>query len=411
MSFFDKIYWWFSPYTDEPERKVGRFFMLLSYFNNREIKQRLKKLMQSDLIRLNLYQEHKFKGYKNLSKNQRKKLYTNANTLQQSFLRFYETNQTAFVVPAPLKKIDVPEEKKIFLVALLEFLSPHRNFEYRESAAFSRLLRNPNNEKLVGDCNQICTLYLALYSLKFPIDDFKIKILPNHVCLHYQGIDLEATNGTLKNYRSGETLPVTEMVSTNMLDVSDKSQKQQTIDPKTFATGAKLVFLISSSRTLAEKNLRIAYHNLGVQFLKQDKFDIAAVYFRDAKEPKQVEVVWQSAVKYWLDRKKFKRALKYAKKSKDKKIRELVLQNHGVFLLNKKKYREAEKKFVKIGDTKSQKIVWQNELYELNKKLKRCKTIEDFRGKKSTLKQMKKLAYKLDNLKVKQFCDDILKKL
>jgi len=412
MALLEKIYWIFQRYTDERERKVGRFFNDIQAFGSANIvRARMLKLMQADLIRFNLYQEYKFKAYHHLKKSRRRWLYDNADILKHELLDFIDTQEKTFFIPKAIKQLDIEKEKKVFLAGLLIFLSPERHFEYRESSAFSKLLRDPRKEKLMGDCNQICTLYLALYATRFPIDDWQIRILPGHVCLHYQGIDIEATNASTKHYKTGEILPVTEMISTNMLDISDKSERRHEIDPQTFSLGAKLVSIVSSNQTLAQKNLRIAYHNLGVRTLKQNNFIRASRYFIQAREPNSVQNVWKTAVYYYLKQKEFSKALKYAKKSNDTSLQTTILHDQAILLLKQKNFTRAEKLFRRIGDTKGQKAVWQNQLFELNKSLKNCKTIDDFRKKKSTLKKMKALSQKLNNTKAKAFCDDILERI
>ena len=61
-----------------------------------------------------------------------------------------------------------------------------------ESSTFGKLLRNPNRESLIGDCNQIVTLYIALFALKFDVQLLQLKTYPGHVALHFDGIDVEA---------------------------------------------------------------------------------------------------------------------------------------------------------------------------------------------------------------------------
>jgi hypothetical protein len=412
MNIFSRIYWFFSLYTDPTEKKMAKFLAEVDRAGSaRLLGQKLIQLLQQDMIRFNLYQEWKFKGYKHLKKSKRKKLYRNADKLKGAFLNFYEQHKEKILVSPSLAATQHSVEKQKYVACMMYFLSPNHHYEYLESAAFSRLLRDPNKEKLIGDCNQICTLYLAVYSWKFPLADWNIKLLPGHVCLHWGGIDIECTNATVHNYEEKKVQPVQEMITTNILDVSEAKQKKFLISPKNFALGAKFVHQISSNRDIAEKNLKAAYHNLAIEELNHNSFKNAAHYFHLARENDQIENVWRQAVQYYLDKKNFSTALRFAKQSSDRELAKIVLKNQGYELLKKKNYRAALSKFRAIHDRDGQKAVQQQELYDLNQQLKRCKTIADFKSKKSTLTKMRKLAYEIPNHDVLKFCDDVLRQI
>lgn len=411
MNIFQKLYWTFSPYTDPQEKKIARFFeSALRESSAGLLEHELKTLMQEDLIRLNLYQERLFKGYKNITKWKRKRLYQNAFWLKSLFKNFVATSPNIHI-PKALQDLSVSQEKKHVLACILQFLSPEQYYQYEKSAAFSKLLRDPRKETIIGDCNQICTLYLALYALKFSVSDFQVRILKDHICLHYQGIDIEATSGTITHYSEGKILPVTELISTNILDVSDTSESQQKVSARNFAKAAKCVFAISSEKAIAQHNLFVAYHNLGTEALKRKRFEKAFAYFSKSHAPEQAQNVWKSAVKHFLQEKNFSKALSYAKKSQEKNLRTIVLKNEALHLIEKKNYSKAQQKLSVIGDQKSLQFLWKKQLFELNESLKNCKKVSDFRQKKSTLKKMKSLAQKTHQSKIIAFCDNILKHL
>lgn len=412
MNIFSRIYWFFSLYTDSTEKKMARFLEEVDRAGSPGLlRQKLLQLLQEDMVRFNLYQEWKFKGYKHLRKSKRKKLYRNAAKLKEAFLTFYEAHKEKIQVSPSLAETRHSVEKQKYVACMMYFLSPNHHYQYLESAAFSKLLRDPNKEKLIGDCNQICTLYLAMYSWKFPLDDWNIKLLPGHVCLHWGGIDIECTNATVHNYEEKKVQPMQEMITTNILDVSEAKQKQFAISPQNFALGAKFVNQISSNRAIAESNLKAAYHNLAIDSLKHQGFKNAAHYFRLAREADQVENVWRQAVQYYLDKKNFSTALRYAKQSADRGLAKIVLKNQGYDLLKKKNYRAALNKFRAIHDRDGEKAVQQQQLFDLNQKVKYCKTIADFKSKKSVLKQMRRLAQKIHNHDVLKFCDDVLRQI
>lgn len=412
MNILSRIYWFFSVYTDAVEKKMARFLEEVDRAASPGLLAvKLQTLLQQDMIRFNLYQEWKFKGYKHLRKSQRKKLYRNADKLKSAFLEYYENHKETITIRKDLSQTSHSVEKQKYVACLMQFLSPHTHYEYLESAAFSRLLRDPKQEKLIGDCNQICTLYLAMYAWKFPLSDWNIKLLPGHVCLHWGGIDIECTNATVHHYDETTVQPIQEIITTNILDVSEAKQKKFTISPKNFALGAKFVYQISSNRDIAEKNLKAAYHNLAIEALEHQGFKNAAHYFQQAQEATQVENVWRQAVQTYLSQKKFSTALRYANYAMDKSLRKTVIQQHGYDLLKRKNFSSALNKFRSIYDKDGEKSVLQQQLYDLNQQLSTCKTVADFKPKKSVLIKMRRLAEQVHNQDVLDFCHKILKQI
>ncbi|EKD63326.1 MAG: hypothetical protein ACD_51C00292G0001, partial [uncultured bacterium] len=208
----------FSPYANPFEKKVGKFFKSIKANSNPiDVQMRLRDLMQENLVCVNLFMEKKYKNYKYLKKSVRKQMYANVQILNKEFDQYAATQS---VIPS----IEMPkgmEEKIKHLYTIMSYLRPGQHYEYEKAANFGKLLKDPTKEKLIGDCNQIVTLYSHLYARKYPISDLKIKILPGHVCLHFEGLDIEATNGTFKKYEEFDyLLPITEIISTNIMDVT-----------------------------------------------------------------------------------------------------------------------------------------------------------------------------------------------
>lgn len=231
----------------------------------------LLALMQEDLVVLSVWTERKYKGYKYMKKRVRRRLYANRWLIVRRFEEFCRE-----YVPNEM------DEKLRYLRQIAAFLHSGGVYEYLDTASFGKLLANPDEGKMIGDCNQIVTFYIYLYSLKFPVQDLKIKILPEHVCLHFQGIDLEATSGDFVKYDKGEVLPVTEIVSTNLLDMSDFRERAQRISERDMVKAAQLAYAISSMKEVVEKNLQIAYHNLAVACLNENDFE-GAMFYADKK--------------------------------------------------------------------------------------------------------------------------------
>ena len=168
-----------------------------------------------------------------------------------------------------LKKIS----KREYLERVAEFWHNGR-YRYIKTASFWRLF----GAEMEGDCNQVVTLYVYLYSLRFDVEDLRIRILPGHVCLHFDGVDLEATNGEFVKYEDGEVLPITELISTNLLDVSDFRERSGFVSPRVMLKSAQLAYKISSNKGLVSKNLDIIYRNLVFTALKSQDFKAAGFY-------------------------------------------------------------------------------------------------------------------------------------
>ena len=261
----------------------------------------------------------------------------------------------------------------------MNYLTPGRRLKYKESATFEKLLRDPTTQKLVGDCNQITTLYIYLFSLRYPIHGLQVKILPDHICLHYKGIDIETTAGKLAHYEDYTFLSsVSEIVPSNILDVSDPDEKQFQISPRSMLKAAELAFQFSGHRQTVEKNLFTAYHNMALHFAKK---------------------------------KNFKQATLYANKSGNTKLQQSILRNEAIYLLKQKKFEKAAEKFRKIGDSVGEKACYQNELVELFSQIKGFKRLDQYKTKKSVLRRIKELAMKADDKKVLDFVNGVLKKI
>ncbi|MBP9717972.1 hypothetical protein KBD59_01625 [Candidatus Gracilibacteria bacterium] len=267
-----RIYSFFTPYVHPFERKAERFFQSMrSQHGRRNVEKRLEKLMQENTLILNIWLEKRFKNYTYLTKRVRRKLYANATLIEKDFGKFL--------------KARAHRTARDCLAALTQYFQPGKWYTYRESATFGKLLVNPGHEQFIGDCNQIVTLYAHLFSKHFKIGELKIKLLPGHVCLHYNGEDIEATNGTFKKYEKYESIaPITELITTNLLDINDPDEKTRSIDPQVFVKGAQLARAISTKHELVEHNIQVAYHNLAVHALNKKDFQTGYFYAQKTGE-------------------------------------------------------------------------------------------------------------------------------
>ena len=351
LNFLRKFILFFTPYVSLFEMKVDRFFKNIKSTDSIfTIKKRLENLMQMDLIVVNIWMEKKYKGYLYLSKGVRRKMYKNTSKIVRKFNDSIRIN--------PIKRDQIPvefglidEEKMIYLAQIMNFLMPGKYYEYIETSSFGKLLNNPDEQKLEGDCNQIVTLYIYLYSLKFPISDLLIKLLPEHVCLHFHGVDIEATNGTFAKYKVFEhILPATEIISTNLMDLSDFREDAQKIPERTMVKSAQLAFAISSLKSFVAKNLNITYRNLGVAALKTNNFETAIFYLSKTDDREALTSAYKNAAIYYMNSGNTAKAELYADKSND-----LNFKNDIKKSIASKQYNELAKKVAHVKTTQDAK--------------------------------------------------------
>ncbi len=409
----------FSPYVNSFERRVDRFFKSVKSNNSRlEVSKKLLDLMKENLIVVNVWMEKKYKGYKYLNKRTRKKMYEDVLEIEKTLI---DTMNLPFVREEDIGreldnrglKVHYKEDEKLrYIYAIMQFLKPGNYYHYIKTASFGKLLRNPNEQKLEGDCNQIVTLYIYLYSLKYSIEDLKIKLLPEHVCLHYKGVDIECTTGQFAKYTDFEhILPVTEIISTNLLDLTDFREDVQMIDPRVILKSSQLAFAISSLKQLVEKNLKVAYTNLAVSFLNGNNYDSAIFYLKKLGDKKKISDAYYSAAVHYMKIHNYKKSLFYADKSDDEAIKEIIKHNEGLYYYRKDQIKKALEIFEALGDKDMQKACYGKLYNQLAKKVRNIKTLEEQRRNKAVYKKMLVLAIKLEDntleLNLKRTLDSI----
>lgn len=371
MKFLKALILFFTPYANFFEWKVDRFFNnVKSNDSIFTVQKGLLDLMRENLIVVNVWMERKYKGYKYLKKSVRKKMYLNSSLIVNEFQK-----QSGGV--SEMGKIVSRDEKLKFLTSIMAFLKPGKHYRYIKTASFGKLLRDPSKELLEGDCNQIVTLYIYLYSTKFPIDDLQIKLLPEHVCLHFNGVDIEATNGTFQHYKNyTHILPVTEIISTNLLDLADFREEVREISPRIFLKSSQLAYSISSLREIVESNLKIAYKNLAISSMKSGNFS-SAIFF--------------------------------AQKLMDNDFLRTVKRNFAVSLFDKSQFEKSLKIFEEIGDDKGRNACLSGMYNQLAKKVSGVRSQSEFRAKKHIYLKMLDIAKRLGDNRLIDNLNKILK--
>lgn len=245
--------------------------------------------MQENLLVFNMWLEKSFKNYRNLGKGARKKLYRKAAAIMADFDVFEKTHHVTLAqLRAPFDHYGVPFDSAYvpelsYLHAIMAYLNPQGRYNYHEGSAFSKLFVDITRERMTGDCNQIVTLYAYMFSRKFNIDQLQVKLIPGHICLHYHGIDVEATGAGFNLYNKYDVISsITELIATNVLDITDPTEMSASITPETFVKAAQIAYALSHKREVVAHNLQVAYRNLCFAALKQKNLEKA--YFYAEKE-------------------------------------------------------------------------------------------------------------------------------
>jgi len=365
---------------------VDKFFSNIKSTDNIfGIKNKLLELMQENLIVVNIWLEKKFKGYKYLDKKTRREMYVDTQMIVQKLNQFISEHEIPDTdIRDILAKVghlfpNGENEKIKYLTYIMFFLRPGLYYHYISTSSFGKLLVDPSKGKLEGDCNQIVTLYIYLYSLKFPLGDLEIKLLPEHVCLNFRGIDIECTAGQFAKYEKFEhILPVTEIISTNLLDLNDYREDTQHIPERVFVKSAELAYAISSLRSLVEKNLKVSYTNLAISCMNSGNFSSA----------------------------KF-----FAEKSGNQELVRNIRHNQAVHYFDRGDADSALKIAIELNDENMKKACYGKQYNNLAKHVSSVKTLQDAKKYKSTYQKMLILADKLGDSNLSNSLRDTLSKI
>lgn len=361
MGILQSIYYLFAPYTDTRERRVGLFFGgLTEHSAGPSTTARIIELLQSNIAVINLWTEYRYKGYNYLKKAKRRELYANLDRITEDFDQFYQNEQKSVEevmlhIRGAASDARVTHEQAILILALIEYFSPSRGvYEYRESSSFGRLLKDPNAEQLVGDCNQIVTLYIYLYSRYQRVEDLRLRLLPGHVALHIGGLDIETTNGTLTNYSAAEgqsLMPIEEIVSINLLDITDTHFAKHSVAPEDFLQASRFAFILSHDRDIVRRNLDAAYAKLITTLMERHNFTNALKFAKQSKDIELLAVVGHNAAFYCMEQNDFAAARRYAEYAmKRAEIVKQSYQSEGLYHYNAGRYHDAIKAFHHFGD-------------------------------------------------------------
>jgi hypothetical protein len=422
MGFIRRGFYFFTPYTDARERVVERFFKSLTERSNRSrTRARLGDLLQHDAAVINVWTEYRYKGYKYLRKSQRRKLYSNLQLIADDFDRFYATTtRSADAVVSHIHKLapqaTVHPERAMRLQALMSYFSPGRGiYKYRESSSFGRLLRDPSHQKLVGDCNQIATLYIYLYSRYYDVRDLQIRLLPEHVALHYNGIDIEATNGTFMNYgtqKGGMLLPIEEIVSINLLDTTDSYLSTHEATAEDLLQASRFAFILSHERGIVTRNLNVAYGRLINLLMRRNNYNQALKFAAASRDMSLLGIVGHNGAVYETERHDYVAARRFARYApkRDTLIRD-SWRSEGVDHYQAHRYHDAIKAFKHIDDRVLIRQCYEALFFKEQERLGSDMSIELIRRHAKIIKRMRTYAKKSGDKRLIKYMSNLHKHL
>lgn len=422
MSLIDRTYFFLTPYTDAQEQAVGRFFKSLTEHGSQsQTRARLAYLLQRNIAVINLWTEYRYKGYKYLNKLQRKQLYANLQLIAEDFDDFCaRSSRPAEIVLSHIGSLvpqaTVDPKKAVTLQALMDYFSPARGvYEYRSSSSFGRLLRNPTHEKLIGDCNQIVTLYMYLYSRYYSVNDLQVRLLPEHVALHYGGIDIETTNGTFADYgkqQGSALMPAEEIVSINLLDTTDSYLSTHKVAAQDLLQASRFAFILSRSREIVTQNLNAAYARLVSSYMEHNHYNQALEFAKASGDKALLGAVGHNGAMYEIKRQNYVAARRFAKHAPkpDQLIRD-SWYSEGIYYYQAHRYHDAVRAFKQINDQQLVRQCYEGLFFEEQAKLGSNPTKESIRKHAGTIKRMHAYAKRSGNKRLIDYANSLNKHL
>lgn len=404
-------------YINPFEKKVDSFLVHLNQKSSKQnVQQDLLNLMQENIAILNLWLEKKAKNYPHLKNNLRLEKYANLKKTENIFQIFWQKKDFLSFPQNQFFKTfsDAELERLQYLWGIMSFCRIH--FVYQESSSFDKLLVDLTQEKMLGDCNQIVTFYIHLYSLKFKVSDLEIKLYKGHVALFFQGIEIEATNGSFvfKTAEKGKILNVTEIISINLLDISDFRLKSKSLDSNVLLKTARLAFLLSSSVEVVQNNLDIALSKIALELIIRRNYNLALSFINQIQGETRKTLFQNliySAVTYFVSKHNFTIARFFAKKQPNHKLEDFIVNKEVFYWIEKFNFKKAENIAYLSKDQKLIKYTLEQEYFFRRNQLKNIKTLMDVRRHRRDFEILLSLAKKLNNPHLIKWPQDILKQI
>lgn len=404
-----KIMQAFSPFANRHEKEIQTYLKSLTEKSNQtQTIKHLLNFIQKDFASVNLWTEYKYKGYAYLDKQTRITLYHNLTLIEDEFEKYYKnydiSNRQNYLndylnVDA---KNDIKLEKLTLMTCIMDYFSINRGlYIYQESSSFGKLLQDPVKDNLVGDCNQIVSLYIHIYARYNPITDLKLRTIPGHVALHFDGQDIEATKGEFadySNHKDNKILPIYEIVSINLLDVTDAYLKTKPINPKDLLQAARLAYLLSNNREVVTHNLNASYGTLINMLVKSNDYNRALILARQSGDNKYLELVGHNAAIYYINNHDFNKAKQFAELTKDSQsLKKDIWKAEGAYYYNKGNYDLAIKAFSQINNQESIKKCYEALYIREQNKLPKNLNSNNIKNYRKIIHSMKVYAKKSNN--------------
>lgn len=412
-----------SPYVNESEEKIDHYLKGLSANSNPErVRKKIQELLQADAITFQIWCEHHYKAYASLTKEQRLGMYTNLDSIRSSF-QSYSFMQVPDVDSIFLelteKDINTNNLKSYsrqlqYLKQITSFFNSQVVFHFQQPATFAGFIKDPKKSMLRGDYHQIISLYTYLYSLKYEVADLKIKAMPGHICLHFEGVDIEATTGTFEKYSKEiqEILPITELVVISLLDIPDGAKESYEIPATSLIEAARLAFLLSERKDVVTHNLKVAFRKIIIHLLETNNFETALTYALASKDQEAVHHAALKGTSFYLNKEDFVQARKFSGFTKDREtIRKKIDEREGIALYNKKEYFKAIDKFKDAGHSEFEKKCYVGLFFREQSTVKDIKYISLLKEKRKTLLKMKFYAEKAEDEKLKRYAAGMLRQI
>lgn len=404
-------------YANEQEQNVDKFFSSIKANSNKsEVVIKARNLIQKDIISLNLWLEKKYKKYRHLNKTQREKRYSNFEITKDLYQKHKKLHENDYRHIYQLQQKGVNDnylEKYKDMLKTLHLINTFTQtiFQYRESTNFAELLRNPLEGRIIGDCNQIVTLYLYFFSLDHDVTKLRLNVFDNHITLHLDGLDIEATRGYFTFNTKQNILSVEEIIGVNILDISDKAQISDKLSVNELLEMSQIAYMLSSSRDLVKKNLANAYKRYSSFKYEKGDYETTIKFAELSNDTKFLRGMYRNVSIQYLNKKKYSTAEEFAKKSGDVKLISLIRRNKAVELYNNKDYQKALDIAQSLGDDKFMESIYSQMYFQEQSKLGNLKSVNDIKSKKHIIYKMKDLAKKSKNQKAIEYCNSLIKYL
>lgn len=389
----------FKIYTSDFEKQIDKFLSNLNENSDKSvIRKQILEFIKTDLITFNLWIERKYKGYQYLDRKTRIEFIENIKLFETELLEFVEKKHLDYGI---YENSDKRNELN-FLEKISIFLKEIYHYKYQESTNFGELFRFLKEKKIVGDCNQIVTLFIYLFNKKYDINLIKLRLFKNHVCLNLAEFDLEATTGEIipasEQKEENKLVDVSEIIAINLLDITDSRENKFEIDAKIISEASKLAFLLSSEKELTEGNLNASLLNLAISYLKNNAPNKALEICLNSLKGDHREVILRNILNFYVSKEDFTTALKLVKHSNSyNELNKKIKKGYAITQYNKGNFNDALKIAEEISEQDISKNCYLAMYAKVQEKIKDIKTIKELRTKKDIINELNRIATKSNN--------------